>query len=550
MNGRGAGHSRRGVVAVAMVATLVVVGLVIVGVVVAGAGDSSLTAQRADSSRAFYAAEAGVNMAVRELLLNSDSDGDGAVGTVSNDGNASNDPALGDARVTVSKSVVGTAQTINSSGRCGGSGRAIATVADNLAGGTRWMLYCDWPNANPSVMQWNGRGWGPPAQSLDNGSMIFWALLKRCVPRIELIAATVNLANECHVMVFNGTTWGSKLQLTSNLGTHDQRPFYIAYERSSGDGLVAFRKGTSATVFYRTWNGSAWSAELSLATGLTGLPRYMKLVPKPSTNEIMLVVLDNNNDMAASVWNGSAWTDTLILETNSSSATQECFDVVYETSSGRAMIAWAQAGNNQPQYRVWGGSAWEAAGAAPSVGAVPLWVRLAPNPSGNTVALATLDNASDVNAGIWDGSAWGAVTELATGVSTTSTRAFDIAWEPDGTRALCAYSDNNQWTPYYNLWTGGAWGTRQTGPDITNTPLLLQLEASRNGKEILLSSVISGGMSALTFLKWNGSSFANYVYLEENVSGPTPFEVFMLSDSPPNAVGASSRINGWGEVAP
>jgi hypothetical protein len=318
---------------------------------------------------------------------------------------------------------------------------------------------------------------------------------------------------------------------------------------------VVYRNLNNTDVYYRTWNGSAWSAQQTLTSPLTGHPLFMKLVPKPAANEIMLTVMDDNYDLFASVWNGSAWTNTVTLEANLPHATSpdfdtECFDLAYESGTGRCMVVWGQAGNQQPQYRVWTGSAWDSTGAAPSVGAVPYWLRLASNPGDSRLAMATLDAADDVNANIWSGSAWGTNAELATSASAITTRAMDIAWEPDGTRALCVYSNNSLWTPFYNLYDAGTWGARQTGPDITNTPLLLQADASQNGKEIVLSSVISGGQSALTFLRWNGTAFANYTYLEDNVSGATPKEVFMLSDSPPGAVGSSARLVGWTEIAP
>lgn len=543
-------NRRRGVVAVAMVAAMVVVGLVVIGAVVAGAADSELTARRADTIRAFYASEAGMNMAVREIFRNADIDSDGVIGGISSEGNPDNDPSLGPARFSVTKTVSGSTVTMSSAGRSGGARRTIATSADSVASGTRWMLYCDWPNATPSVMQWNGRAWGPPSPSLDVGSKIYWALLKRCIPRMELMAATANHANECIAMIFDGNSWGHKLTLASDVGNRDQRPFYIAYERVSGDALAVFRKGSDSSVYYRTWNGSVWSSEGSLSTGLTGQPCYMKLAPKPGSDEVMLVVLDSNNDLAASVWNGSSWGSSVVLETSAPTTTQECFDLAYETSTGRCMIAWGRSATVEPQYRIWDSTAWLSPAAAPAVGAVPRWVRLAPRPSGATIAMATLDDASDVNANVWNGSAWGSNTELAINATTTATRSFDIAYEPDGTRVLCVYSDNGQSTPYYNLWNGSAWGIRQTAPSIGNAGLLLQLEASRLGKEILLSTVISGGQTALTFQRWNGTAFANFVALEDNVSGPSPFEVFMLSDSPPGAVGSSSRITGWTEVAP
>jgi hypothetical protein len=548
-------QQRRGAVAVAAVAAMVVLGLAIVGFVVATATDAGVTVNRADAMRAFYAADGGMNMAFRELMTNADCDGDGTIGTISNDGDPNDDPTIGGGRVSVSATISGANYLLTSNGRSGTARRRIASTADGLNGGTRWMLYCNWPNAVPYVLQWNGRGWSAAGPTLDVGSKIYWALLKRCTPRIELIAATSNNAREITLMAYNGRSWGNELVVSTDDGDREHRPFYIAYERASGDGLVTYRKLDLKDVYYRTWNGAAWSGEQVLTSPLTGHPLFMKLVPKPGSNEVMLAVMDDNYDLFASVWTGSAWNSTVTLETDLPHPgppyfDTECFDIAYEQGSGRCMVAWGRTGTNSPQYAIWDGSSWSAPASAPAVGGMARWVRLAANELDNRIAMATADDQSDVNANVWSGSSWGGSVELATSLSTLMTRPVDIAWEPDGARALCVYADNDLWTPQYNLWDGTSWSARLTAPALPQAPLLMQLEPSRQGKEILLSSVIYAGQSGLTFLRWNGTEFANYTYLEPNVSGPNPREVFMLSDSPPGALGFSARVTGWSETAP
>ena len=116
---------RRGTAAVAVVIALVLLQLAVAGMVLGGARDHDLSARRLDTVRAFYAAEAGTNMAARELMSNTDADGDGTIGSISNDSNLTNDPQLGIARVYVTKTVVGTVTTITSRGRSGDSTRQV-----------------------------------------------------------------------------------------------------------------------------------------------------------------------------------------------------------------------------------------------------------------------------------------------------------------------------------------------------------------------------------------------------------------------------------------
>lgn len=86
---------------VTLVAAMVLAQAVVVVSVVGGGMHHDLTLQRIDTQRAFYMAEAGAAMALREAWLNTDEDGDGTIGGISNDGDPSNDPTLGGASVSV-----------------------------------------------------------------------------------------------------------------------------------------------------------------------------------------------------------------------------------------------------------------------------------------------------------------------------------------------------------------------------------------------------------------------------------------------------------------
>ena len=124
---------RRAMVAVAMVAVLLTIDLIIVGLVLSAGRDHDLTIRRLETVEAAYAAEAGVNMSIRELMLPADDDGDGTVGTISDDGDNGNDPTLGNAqfRVTMAVDVPVVGQsTLTSEGRSGGALRKMTAVVE------------------------------------------------------------------------------------------------------------------------------------------------------------------------------------------------------------------------------------------------------------------------------------------------------------------------------------------------------------------------------------------------------------------------------------
>lgn len=113
-----------------MIIVLVLLNLIIVGMVLGGARDHDLTTRRIETIQSFYAAEAGMNMAIREMMIDTDEDGDGTIGTISDDATPANDPTLGQAQVFVTLAVAGPQTTLTSQGRAGDARRHIAAVLE------------------------------------------------------------------------------------------------------------------------------------------------------------------------------------------------------------------------------------------------------------------------------------------------------------------------------------------------------------------------------------------------------------------------------------
>lgn len=122
--------TRRGLAIIAVVVTMLTVELVIAAIVLAGARDHDLTVRRVDTDAAFYAAEGGINMAMREAMEDDDEDTDGTIGEISDDGNAANDPVVGKGRVSVASVTVSDVTTLTATGRSGSARRKASMIYD------------------------------------------------------------------------------------------------------------------------------------------------------------------------------------------------------------------------------------------------------------------------------------------------------------------------------------------------------------------------------------------------------------------------------------
>ena len=119
----------RGIVAVATIVVLLIVDLIILALVIGGARDHDLTVRRMQTVEAFYAGEAGINMAIREKMEGANEDGDQYIGTISSElvEDPNNDPTLGNARFFVTIDTPG-GDTFTCEGRSGDARRTMQVV--------------------------------------------------------------------------------------------------------------------------------------------------------------------------------------------------------------------------------------------------------------------------------------------------------------------------------------------------------------------------------------------------------------------------------------
>lgn len=106
--------------------------------------------------------------------------------------------------------------------------------------------------------------------------------------------------------VFDGTSWNTpQLLATLNVNTFlDVQNFDGTY-LANGDFMAVFSDNTT-TPKSRTWNGTAWSAQVS-TQNVGGIPNYIVVRSRPATNEVMVVTFDQSSDTNSEYFNGGAY---------------------------------------------------------------------------------------------------------------------------------------------------------------------------------------------------------------------------------------------------
>ena len=100
-------HRRPAVAVLSFVVALLVIGTIVLMTVQLTSVGAIGYLGHYDSTGAFYAAESGIEMALKELSDGNDNDTDGTIGSISDNGNAGDDPSTATGSFSV-QSVAGT----------------------------------------------------------------------------------------------------------------------------------------------------------------------------------------------------------------------------------------------------------------------------------------------------------------------------------------------------------------------------------------------------------------------------------------------------------
>ncbi len=315
---------------------------------------------------------------------------------------------------------------------------------------------------------------------------------------------------------------------TSSEGT--QRTVERAVTASVGSTvamIVYVHENTPGVPYYRLWDGTAWGAEQA-ASSVGSRIRFMVLKSARTRNESILVTQSENGEIRAQIWNGSFWSDgatqgaTRLLGTvaNNGDRHYRAFDVEYEAASDRAMVVYRNGNNSDPDYRIWTGAGWTTpATVTPNATTGrPRWIELAANPNAlsNEIVMLIVDHKNDVHGTRWTGAGW-VNMESSPGIwdnntASSTTKVIDVTYEQNGSqRAMFLWADNFNCTLRWRTWDSGSGvlGTPQSaGPWSGCTgdrARWVKLAADPRSDDIMLG--VQDNDRDLSTCLWNGSSW-------------------------------------------
>ncbi len=420
-------------------------------------------------------------------------------------------------------------------------------------GGPIMMAYSK-TTSIPFYRTWDGVAWSAEGSAWGVGGNINYVVLKSARTKTEAVLGTLDANGNIYAQVWNGISWGHQ-QLMVNLGSTNSttRSFDIAYEKNSDRLVIVYPSGTGNVDFaYRIWDGSTWSSPTVITVPpTTAIVRWIELAQNPlsTSNDISMIMMDNNRGVYGMIWNGATWTNMGVATTwdTASIATRKAIDVAYEQISGRAMFIWGDTVATDQYYRIWNGSSLTANTLLdiPASGGVANWIKLVSRPNSNELLYGVQDanTTPDLNTSRWSGSGWFNTTEHSAGTENANSMNFDIVWETHSSnpgKAWILWGNGGSCSTTCvakRQWSDIGWGTTSTLTGSDDTAFIRLKADSSSGaifagiyedsssaagnRDILERRLIDGGSTwSNENIIWNGGTAGTTVYFRIDIATP------------------------------
>lgn len=403
----------------------------------------------------------------------------------------------------------------------------IASIASADGTSPTIIIYTPDGSTTPQFRTWGAPAWGNAAALPAVEGYAHWVVARNSPARNETAAAFYGHTRALSLAFYDGSAWSTPMLLASDVGVaHTQRAFDLVYE-NSGDMLVAWWDSASGKIISRSGSAASLGSEKALDLGDATGVRWVRMVPQPATNRVLLLALNDHDDLFASFWAGSSWKAPTTLSTQQYNDDTECFAAAFESQSRDGLIIYTQSSSPVIRYRTTSGSTISAEQNGPNSGDNKIrWIRAVANPTNNQILVVIAAEGLALNAVVWDGTAFGSVTEVAAGLEYDNRQQFDIAWQPDGARALLVHTQSDTGIIAYRQFVNGAWGHAVNGPNGGSTNALLTLTPAASGTMIF--GAYYGTDNDLFTSWWTGAQMSNAADLNGNIEGALTCQSFMV----------------------
>jgi hypothetical protein len=230
--------------------------------------------------------------------------------------------------------------------------------------------------------------------------------------------------------IWNGSTWTNFYRLSTSVTDVAHEVGALAYERSTGELLVAAAK--LQTIATATYDG-AWHTGSNVNLGSNDI-YWVVLKPDPASDDVMLMGIDSGTDLYTNLWSGTGWASSQLMDNRLYTTTTRCFDGDWMPSGSTFLLVVGDFGVEALSYKVWSAGVWTPSGLNSwevYTGSTyrQWWIQVRGNPKNEYpyMLVGSLDRSKYIYVTSWDGSTLMEQT-LMTTQGLTTYESFEIAF--------------------------------------------------------------------------------------------------------------------------
>lgn len=308
---------------------------------------------------------------------------------------------------------------------------------------------------------------------------------------------------------------------------NEARPYYVAIDPRGVTGYFVYKDTTNANVIkYRLWNTTTNSVGSERSGPNVGSPpAWTRFVCMKEFPDCIWMGIQFDATLDITVYHED--TDTWDPVTNLGTVDDDYmpFDVACEDLSGECLIVYetSTAGNNQFAYRNYSIDGTLSGEGTISITAATnnafRWIKLYPQYGTDRIG-AVFQNlqagGGEIEAAIWNGSAFTNWQELYNDQSDLTRKTFDCAWEGSSGEFMCFYARDVangiyawNFSTQSNTWSdeGEVWAAADIGNEPANMVACGENTETGNLNHNYIMLMVQDAGSDLAGTAWNGTAF-------------------------------------------
>ncbi len=254
--------------------------------------------------------------------------------------------------------------------------------------------------------------------------------------------------------------------------------------------LSAYARTMTPTIQYRRLIGAHWTDPADTPNIPIPTVYWVEMEGCPVRKEIIMGSIDGPDDINLVVWDGTSWGNphTFGQDANNN---YKCFDIAYESQSGRALVVGRTDGTATVRYNIWDGTAWIHASAQPAfnlAGGAARLVVMAPCPGNDQILIATVNSLFDLQLFLWNGSVFTDLGVIETSTHSDQPGTVEIVYEQQSGDALVIWTVWSA-TPKIRVWNGVTLGPENIVPIFPDNVYFLRTASDPTSDHIVVAGV-------------------------------------------------------------